>query len=502
MSIGQPNSGALFDGVGNANSATKRTRILFGITFPLVLFLTALLLGSWPGKLAFTLGSAVGGAIGLYSVYVLAFSPEHLRFGRLMGTGLLLGYALGAFNTTIQMQLKSVDITDRLPHAIDDLAIAMAVVLAACALLFFVSGLGEHDIVRGLDCPVGQRERRTIWVGIAMVAVAYAMGDLGYMGQTTSEDHHISVLGGLASLLAPILPGLTLYCLRRTKAQVERWKLMFALGIELIALLPTGRRVLLYAIVLACMAFHLESRVPQRVSASRKMLTRRLALLLAGSLIVYAGFVGFWSIRWAVWQMGNQHTLVDYVEQAAENLQSGDTKMSSELSTNLEERTFIIGYFSDLLAASSQVKPMFGEDALFCVKMIVPSALYPDKQDIVDIGQEENIANPHFGLRAVDEANSILTSGVCDFGFVGALLYPLVIIAMFAVFLWLVPLPPFLRLATCFCFIYHLLLAETTLSSYFLACRDLLIALPLLWLIMKFPTLQLRSLAHANTLSR
>jgi hypothetical protein len=62
--------------------------------------------------------------------------------------------------------------------------------------------------------------------------------------------------------------------------------------------------------------------------------------------------------------------------------------------------------------------------------MTMPSAIvsiFGSKEKIIAVGMEENLANPAFGLKAQDEANSYLTGGLSDFGIPGLFLYPVLL---------------------------------------------------------------------------
>ena len=54
-------------------------------------------------------------------------------------------------------------------------------------------------------------------------------------------------------------------------------------------------------------------------------------------------------------------------------------------------------------------------------------SLFGSKEGVIATGMEETLANPNFGLKAVDEANSYLTGGVSDFGLAGVFVYPILL---------------------------------------------------------------------------
>jgi hypothetical protein len=82
---------------------------------------------------------------------------------------------------------------------------------------------------------------------------------------------------------------------------------------------------------------------------------------------------------------------------------------------------------------------MWGSDAAFSVETVIPDFFYTvfglDKSPVRNINSEEGLANEHFGLPLYDDANSILTAGIIDFGIAGVILYPVLICFGFRAFL-------------------------------------------------------------------
>jgi hypothetical protein len=128
---------------------------------------------------------------------------------------------------------------------------------------------------------------------------------------------------------------------------------------------------------------------------------------------------------------------------------------------------------------------LHGADLVFCLESALPSVLYPDKDRIRAIGMEENLANPQFGLFPTDEANSILTTGVSDFGLAGMFLYPVALIALMELFLRMVGrrMPEAAKAFLILCVLDTLWQTELSTSAYFVLGRNLLLlSLPLAFL--------------------
>jgi hypothetical protein len=124
-------------------------------------------------------------------------------------------------------------------------------------------------------------------------------------------------------------------------------------------------------------------------------------------------------------------SLSDMVPGSIKILNTNSSGVSSELANNLRERTFVIGYLSLLAHGGNTPQPMWGSDAIFSVEAVIPDLFYSifglTKDPVRNIDSEEGLANEHFGLPVYDDANSILTAGIIDFGIAGVILYPIIL---------------------------------------------------------------------------
>ena len=64
-----------------------------------------------------------------------------------------------------------------------------------------------------------------VYLGIVIYLGALATGQIGYMGATVSDDHHVTVAATIAGIIGPTLPALTV--LLRRKAKLLRPNLLF-----------------------------------------------------------------------------------------------------------------------------------------------------------------------------------------------------------------------------------------------------------------------------------
>jgi hypothetical protein len=456
---------------GGSGSTSKTSDFAqMGRALPLILSVAGVFLVLIPTNPVFVGGAFLSALVSMRALYVLVLKSGNLRFTWLLGTGLLLGYGLGTFNTAAQMLAAGETVATVTSHEQGALCTALAVCLWVSATLYFVGSLVEAPVKLDLSRLQGY-DQIFLWASMAVVAAAFLTGGIGYMGADASDvTHHESPIGAFAALLSPILPGFTV--LLRDKTKLIRRPIYFwlLLGIEFAALLPQGRRVLIYSAVLLFIAFTL--RGTRLTLASGKT----ILLLLLAATTLYFGNKFFYAMRYQRVLSGHRASmgLISNLQGATEILLSGDSRYNDAVQKNLRERTLVLGYFSDLLDASWHREPLWGRATIFDIRMAVPAVLDPNKADVYDFGMEETIVNPEFGLKPVDQANSILTTGLADFGLIGCFVYPLFISAILSVLFRLSArwLPTPVVVVFFFAMTSLVLQTEFTTATYVVACRN------------------------------
>jgi hypothetical protein len=469
-----------FKGPKRTRSASEDHQI--SQKLPLVLLLASALVLLIPNNATLFFSSFLASLVVVRILYLQVFRGARLRFMWILSTGLLLGYGLGTFNTSAQMMFEGWSVSRLTSHDETALCSGLAVSLAVCAAMYFIGSIIETPI--SLSWKLQASDQILLWTGLLLVAVAYLTGGIGYMGADSTEEHRVSPIAEFAMLFLPILPALTVLIIRR-QFRGRSLLLWVLLGIEYVALLPQGRRALLYSMVLFLMALTFTGA---RIKLAR---SNTIFVLLAAGLTFYFGNKLFYAMRFERNQAGHKTAigLIDNIKNAAGIVLSGDERYTASLNTNLRDRTLVLGYFSDLLAASWSHEPLWGRAALFNIRLSVPSVLDRNKFTVTDMGQEENFVNPEFGLKARDEANSIMTTGVADFGVVGCFAYPILIsLSMAGLFrICTKRLPDAVRLFTFLSLAYVMLSTEVSTSAFFVTGRNLVIVGVGLVLLEKFP---------------
>ncbi len=446
---------------------------------PFLLVLAALCSFSFRSNEMFIGVATAGSAAALGAAWLQMFRLREFRLSWILADGLLLGYAVGALNSAARLSLAGIPIAQYFGRQQEDLSVALAAVLLVCALLFWYGGVTrpfrlDPAKLRGSDFSL-------VCFGALLVGAGMLTGSLGYQGVSATSEGRVSILGELAGTIAPALPAFTLLLQTKFRSRLGRVLSGIVAVAALAALVPQGRRALLYALLLSILAFSL------RRGGLRLMTWKTGLVLSSAALLLYAGNVFFYAMRVSTFTTGTTSmTLAGITENAVGVLQNhGNGHLDDLLARNLRDRTFIIRYLSDLLRASATHSPLHGADLVFCLESALPSVLYPDKDRVRAIGMEENLANPQFGLFPTDEANSILTTGVSDFGLAGMFLYPVALIALMEFFLRTIEprMPEAVKAFLILCVLDTIWQTELSTSAYFVLCRNLLLlSLPLVFL--------------------
>jgi hypothetical protein len=463
---------------------------IYLMNLPLAMILTGLVTWLLPTNESFVLGAAVGSLVGLYILVDVTFREAPLRLSLLLAMTLLIGYNLGALNSWLTIPRAGLTIAEYFTRDPAALARATGACMFSASLLLIAGQLFEPPIF-GRDFRVNFDERSVliVFASTLMMVVGYASGQIGYMGVKTDDAGHTSVYGALLLWWSAPALAYSVCATLNTKGLVR-----VAVGgctlIQILALIPTGRRTFAFALLLSLIGSRLGG-YRSRLSVWKKLFlsTMGIALIFVASIaFLYLRIAGF-THKSATSSIGNR------ISQAAETFQGGNLgEMVDLLRTNASTRTFNIGYFSDLLDASQHNEPLYGAVAMHNLQLMVPSSISADKFGLDPYGEEE-LVDMKWGFGFTDEANSIITGGVADFGFIGVLLYPLLAVLLLRGTLEAIQyaMPTYGAVIMALAFIYVMLLAELTLFGYFGQIRNALIFAFILYVLSLVPKVRLHS---------
>jgi hypothetical protein len=464
-------------------------RSVYLTNIPAILVLTGLVTWIASDEIAMVVAAAVGGLTACYLLWEWLFREGPTRFSTVLAMTLLLGYGLGAVNTWLTLPRGDLPLSAFL--ALDEgvLARGMAAVLLSAAVLCFLGELYERPLFgREFRIPLDQHSYSLIYLGTLATAAGFFTHSLG-SGGGQSVNGEQSVASALLAWLFSPLAALTLAVFLASGKGVSKLLTGICALILCVLLMVVGRRTVVYTAMEILFALRLTG---YRVKGT---ILKKAMLFAALTGFVALGVTVVMLLRVA----GNQ-TKAGYLAPLSQKIEIAMTwvedgtalKRATEANqSNVQKRTFVLGFFADVLEGSSRSTPALGRDLLGLASMAVPRVLYPDK---VGIG-EEGLVDEIFGLTYTDAANSILTGGATDFGLLGVIVYPL-----FAVWLmrflieilarFLSPLPVSIMVLGA---VFMLMQTETTLTVYFLTIRNQIIFAIILSIFSRLPIIRLRS---------
>ena len=473
---------------GSDYAPQSQTYLLY---LPFLLGLCGAAVWALPTNAMFVVGALVGSAVGVYVLVDIVFRSAPLRLTTIYGMTILLGYNLGSLNTWLTMQRGSLTLAESFARDPVALGHAIAACMVTSAVLFVVGQLLERPIFgREFFLSFGSGTLPIVVFTTLLVMTAYARGKVGFMGVSVDEFGHIDPATEL--IMWWFFPAFAYsVCAALNTTGAARWMIGGLAAVQTVAMVPLGRRPLAFAVVLAMIATRL-GRYRLRLPMYKKLL-----IGIAGAVLVVTASVGFLYLRVAGYEMAGKETisLRTRLDTAYELLHKrSPLELFQMLRTDAAKRTFTIGFFSDLLNASQHSTPLLGKDMLYNLQLTVPSVISRDKFGIVPYG-EEILANMHWGFSYKDEANSLLTAGAADFGFLGVLLYPLLLCFMLRIALeWVqIAVPTHLAVIVALAYVNQALLTEVSPIGYFLQIRSTIIVVLIVYVLARLPAIRLRS---------
>ena len=150
----------------------------------------------------------------------------------------------------------------------------------------------------------------------------------------------------------------------------------------------------------------------------------RLAVILSAAAAGIFAVIVFFSFRLSMWENELERAKVGgIVSGGFEILKDGET-MKSRLAENVSTRTLNICYTSLIAKNARWATGGNGIILGYSVASVVPAFLYPQKPYFSAIGGEEGVSKRLFSLQGSDDDNnSIVTTALTDFGYLGLLIY-------------------------------------------------------------------------------
>jgi hypothetical protein len=405
-------------------------RPLYFIRIPLLLAFSGVLTWITASEYSMVIASIVAAAIGCYMLYDWVVQDGETRYSTIIAFGLLLGYGLGAFNTWATTSRGGFTLGQYLGYDDAVLARGMAAVLLSAAITIFFGEIFERPLF-GRDFRIWPDRRiySFIYVGAIAIGGAFATGAFGFSGEIANQNGQVDVTKTfLLWLFSPLIAVAVSVFLKTPHVGLKKISVGVAVLILLIFSITMGRRNLIYTSMVTIFLARI-SGFPLRGSIRKKLL-----IFIPVGIFVVGGALGFMLLRVAGYGAGphTHKSLAERVTIAYRWIQDGSAweRALSNTQSNVKTRTFVLGFFSNVLEGSSTHRPGMGRDTVGLLQLVIPSAIYPDKDRYFS---EEALTDQLFGFSYTDEANSVLTNGATDFGLIGVLFFPLIVAAVLKV---------------------------------------------------------------------
>lgn len=468
------------------------TRNINALAKPLFLSVAALLLLLFSGSAwLFAAAVVLASGVALLDLSRLILRTDRIRLSFTLAVSILLGYGVGSaiylisYRTIYATQFQYWA-PQRLLFNQEGLATALAASLLAAAVLYVRAAVERpvhsNAILYSLASP---RAERLVWLGVAVSLLALYAGDIGYMGAFVSDTGRVSPVGVLANLMVPPLVPYTLLLIADRRPLVKRLMLVAALILLVGITLLLGRRYLLYVLVLSAMALQMRG-----YRFTKRGLVVGAGFFVVATLLLYFGFSFFMALRFAAWELGRDASLLELIRGALSQLSGTQARLVQErLAENTASRPFILSYLAGLMVIGSTRVPTFGAEFLYSLQMAIPSILMPGKVASLP-STPEDLMHPLYGIPVFDGPNSVLVAGFGDFGFLGALVYPLGVVLLFGWFYKFVraavqdaPIQVFVL----FALLFQLLYIEQAFGAVFVTLRNLAIVIGAAWVLGRLP---------------
>ena len=455
---------------------------MYGLFFPALLTVAGCLTLTNGRESVFGTAAFVGAACSFFAFGDLLLGTVRLSCYKLIAIGLLMGYCTTSAFTWVSSLGYDGGLSAFMNADVSDLCSALGAVLLSCSLLFVIGELSGDAVV--VDVRAILKLPQTNWViafGILAVVAAFLHGDLGFMGAAVADSKR-TFLGAIGDWLVPPVFALTFSRARSQSGKILPRLFWWALATVLLVItFPLGRRVFMYTLLMGFIADRF------RDTSGRRITIKLVVSAILAVSTLYAVSLAFLYLREATYEYGEDErpSLRELAQKGYSVYQNGNiSDIQANLNQNTEERGFIIAWLGDLLLQASHHPTGHGINVANSLMLTIPSLLWPDKAENMP-PFEEGTANELFGTEYQDEANSLLTAGVVDFGFIGALVYPTCAAFLLSMYLRyflprLAPVPALLLLFAAF---YQMLNVEVEITSYVVFCRDSLLFAAIVYLI-------------------
>jgi len=438
-----------------------------------LLYCGLLLLANPESALIFFIISFAMSLVAINGIYKYIKAPAGICFIDFFSTSILLAYALSTFITQINIYfLKSIDVAHYFQLGQASLSTALASVSFVSVALVGLS----RWVPMPIHLPNFDKNdlREGLWVIFAIVVASiYCVltGLMAFQGLMFSDAEHTSISPFASMVSFALAPaGIMALIMASGKYEISRLNRWFLYGLAATLWIITftqGRRLLVYLALLYLMFYAFDN-------FGRLLWRKKLLFSLFVGLFAYLGVKLFFAFRVAGWESPGTKDAIELVHSAI-NILSNPSKYDYDylLSETSLERPFVIKYLSQIIDKARFDNWMSGDAIVATLLFSIPSLFIGVKTFALD----EGLIHPRLGLPIDDDANTILTTGIADFGWLGMVLYPVLVLLILR-FLMVLVNKSGIKWLDCFVqfgVLFLLINIECSMASYWSFVRSTLI---------------------------
>ncbi len=478
-------------GAGDIGPSKSRVSLFVFIgCFELAFGLSAILLAAYMAL--FDQVVIFAGSAGLIALAYCVVRPRLITVYDLLGAALLFAYGTGALNSLISYSRDNQDLITASTVGQYWFTCTLGLTLAVCGTLH-LAGRVDHGsrlfLNSGSQTHTAFPSRMLSFVIVSLLMVCWelATGRIGFMGSVRADTggQSIAVIPSIVLMIITPVGAMAISEALKPKCRYK-WTLFVSGILLLLSQFGLGRRVFLFS-TLTCVMCAVATKPPKKWLAIKPLILAAglIALLQTATVAFYTMRIAYWSFRSSPIA---RVQILSIIPQAYKDYTS-DTRgeIKAQIAENLKSRTFVLEYLAQIAQGQEQHGPLYGEDLHRAIIYAIPSVLYREKYRDPLFEEEEGLINPKLGLPVWDAANSILTAGVADFGWVGIFLYPLTLCMVLSAVLQLtrrrLPSETCLLLSLSACQL--LLSVESDISSYISFIRTLIVVGVISWIVFR-----------------
>ena len=446
---------------------------------PLLLFiLSGFFIISSGSEFIFTFGLVLTNIIVLKKWIKIILEPKNIEINNFFSLCILTAYISSSLVTQVNIyRINFVYTAVYFNISQYYLSFTVAIILLACSLLEFFGNKKPFIITISQSGVLSEKRviGQFVKIFFIIIVISFYTGKIRFGANTQLSEYtsEVSVLGNLISMLLVPVGSLSLLFARLNKSssKFDSYLYYFIALFLLILMQSLGRRYFAFAAIIYIIVIGM--------SVDRIKITIK-GIVLVIFLIIFIDFGT--TLYQAMRAVNSYNQEIPYIERLVEGfnilMDPKIIELDDTINQNLAERPFVILYPAQLLGQFNLSNIKYGYNLINNFLWAIPRVFIGNKYYLTD----EDLISQILSLPESDEAFTIIIAGLLDFGILGAIIFPILLMELYKYLYnkFNIYLYPSFRLII-FSSLLHLLLnVENPTYTYFIFIRNLVIVFLLL----------------------